>query len=248
MPYCSRCGVEVDDTVDFCPLCEAPIQRFNEDGTVKDESAGQEPQLPEYPREDREHAQDRSERFRIRRMIALQIITTVLATPLVVVLATDLLFGRHVTWSSYVVASLATAWIYSATPLLLPRRPIAIFAIDLAASAGYLAALDLITGGLEWFVPLGLPLIGAVVVVALVIWVLAVRAKRLGANLAGYILTGVALVCIFTETVVEAYLPSPIFLDWSLIVALGTLPVAGLMFYIHFYLSKRIDFRRKLHI
>jgi hypothetical protein len=181
-------------------------------------------------------------------MIAFHIVTTVLATPLVVVLLTDVLFGRHVSWSSYVVASLIVAWTYSVTPLLLPRRALAIFAIDLGASAAYLAALDLIAGGFEWFVPLGLPLIGAVVAVALLIWVLAARAKRIGANLAGYILTGAALICVVTETVVEAYLPKSIYLDWSLVVVVATLPVAGLMFYIHFYLSKHFDFRRRLHV
>jgi hypothetical protein len=31
MPYCSRCGVEVDDSVARCPLCDAPIQKFSED-------------------------------------------------------------------------------------------------------------------------------------------------------------------------------------------------------------------------
>lgn len=247
MPYCSRCGVEVDDYTDFCPLCEAPIQRLDETGAGR-AGMGAKPELPEYPRDDREHPEDRSERFRVGRMIAFQIVTTVLATPLVVVLVTDVLSGQHMTWSGYVVASLIAVWTYSVTPLLLPRRAMAIFAIDLGASAAYLAALDLITGGFEWFVPLGLPLIGAVVVVALAIWLLAARAKRKGANLAGYIIAGAALVCVITETVVEAYLPKPIYLDWSLIVAVATLPVAGLMFYIHFYLSKHIDFRRRLHV
>ena len=30
MPYCSRCGVEVDEGVPACPLCRAPIQRLDE--------------------------------------------------------------------------------------------------------------------------------------------------------------------------------------------------------------------------
>ncbi|MFW5785618.1 MAG: DUF6320 domain-containing protein [bacterium] len=239
MPYCSRCGVEVDEYTDFCPLCEAPIQRIDEHG---------EPHLPAYPQEDRERPEDRSERNRIRRMIALQIVTTVLATPLVVVLVTDLLFGRHVTWSGYVVATLAAVWAYTAIPLLAPRRPMLILALDLAVAAAYLVVLDLFSGALEWFVPLGLPLIGAVTVVAIAIWILSVRARRLGANLAGFIAVGIAGICVITETVVEAYLERSIFLDWSLIVAVAVLPIAAFMFYVHYVLSKRIDLKRHFHI
>ncbi len=239
MAYCSRCGVEVDEYTDYCPLCEAPIQRFDEHG---------EPRLPAYPQEDRERPEDRSERTRIRRMIALQIISTVVATPLVVVLATDLLLGRHVTWSGYVVASLVAAWAYAAVPLLAPRRPGLILLIDVGVTAGYLAALDLFSGALEWFVPLGVPLIGAVAVVAVAIWFLSVRSRRLGANLAGFIVVGIAVICVITETVVEAYLETSIALDWSLIVAVAILPIAAFTFYLHYVLSKRVDFKRHFHV
>ena len=30
MTYCSRCGVEVEERAQVCPLCEAPIQRLDE--------------------------------------------------------------------------------------------------------------------------------------------------------------------------------------------------------------------------
>jgi hypothetical protein len=108
--------------------------------------------------------------------------------------------------------------------------------------------LDLLSGGIDWFVPLGLPLIGAVVLIAVAIWLLSRRARRLGANLAGYILVAVAAVAVITETVVESYLSGPISLDWSLIVAVATLPVAVSLLYIHFVLSRHIDLKRRFHI
>lgn len=240
MPYCSQCGVEVDAHTQYCPLCAAPIQKVNEAG---------EPRLPAYPQEDRERPEDRRARSRIRRMIAFQIVTLALATPLVVVVVTDLLFGRYVvSWSSYVAVSLAVVWVYAAVPLLLPSSAFRILLIDVAATAAFLAVLDLLSGGIDWFVPLGLPLIGAVVLIAVAIWLLSRRARRLGANLAGYILVAVAAVAVITETVVESYLSGPISLDWSLIVAVATLPVAVSLLYIHFVLSRHIDLKRRFHI
>jgi len=35
MPYCSKCGVEVDDGIEKCPLCDLPIQYFQEDDKKK---------------------------------------------------------------------------------------------------------------------------------------------------------------------------------------------------------------------
>ena len=48
MPYCSRCGVEVDDYTDFCPLCEAPIQRLDENGAGR-AGMGVSPSSPSIP-------------------------------------------------------------------------------------------------------------------------------------------------------------------------------------------------------
>ena len=31
LPYCSRCGVEIDFGIDNCPLCSIPIQKFEDD-------------------------------------------------------------------------------------------------------------------------------------------------------------------------------------------------------------------------
>lgn len=239
MPYCSRCGVEVDEDTDYCPLCQAPIQKLDDSG---------DPRLPAYPRDDTERPEDRRERSRMRRMLALQIVTTVLATPLVVVLVTDVLFARHLSWSSYVIASILAVWCYTATPLLWPRRPAVIILASTVVTALYLAALDLLTGELQWFVPLGLPIMAAVFLVALLIWLLARRARELGANLAGFILMGLAVMAIVTEVLIEAYRPGGIFLDWSLIVAVSTSPVAVFLFSYHYVLRRRLNLGRRFHL
>ncbi|HPI87809.1 MAG TPA: hypothetical protein PK859_00735, partial [Spirochaetota bacterium] len=87
MPYCSQCGVEVDNSVDLCPLCGAPIQKFGEPDDEK----------RRYP-----------ERYRFRgmsgaqkRLVSWLVLTTLFVISFLVVLAVNLVFEKRITWGSY---------------------------------------------------------------------------------------------------------------------------------------------------
>ena len=98
MPYCARCGVEVDEGVRGCPLCEAPIPVFDDDdGSIAAPSG-------RYPAP--EEALDPLSPRQIR-MTAWAVLSAVLVIAFAAVLAIDLVDeSEGLGWSGYVLGAL----------------------------------------------------------------------------------------------------------------------------------------------
>lgn len=239
MPYCSHCGVEVDEKVKSCPLCRAPIQQLSRD------PAG----MPEYAQ-----VEYKEERVALpadyRRRFALYLLSLVFFTPLLVVLVIDVVYSGRVDWSLYVAASLFTVWAYSVIPLLLLGRVLAIVVSYVAVSAGFLWLLDYLHGPPYWFYSVGLPILAILALVSCAVVLASVKVKRKGANIAAFVLAGIAAFCVGIDVVIAVNIANtgaPA-VGWSAIVAVSLLPPAGFLLYAQYGVARRIDFRRRFHV
>jgi len=236
MPYCSRCGVEVESGVDSCPLCETPIQRLGE-------VAPAEKRFPDFESDDKPRMS-----AHMRRKLVWEVISILGAIAIVVVVGSDLHAHATVGWSLYPTAAVVLAWIVSTLLLYSRGRPWLIAAGTLLASAGFLAAIDGASGGLDWFFGLSLPLLVLLVVVAALVVFVISRVRFGGLNVVAFVSLGLALFCAGTDAVVERYLTGKIGLGWSIVVLQALVPFAGIMLFLHYRLRNRFNLKRLFHL
>ena len=103
MSYCVNCGVELDETASFCPLCHTPV--YNPNQPVNE--AAPKP----FPTERKEVPPSS------KLPIAI-LISTVLASVAVCCGILNLFLKTQHTWSLYVIGAAIMLWIWTVPPLL----------------------------------------------------------------------------------------------------------------------------------
>lgn len=238
MPYCSQCGVEVDDSVETCPLCQTPIQRLDESGLPRKpypESVAGSPPVPPLTM---------GEKMAISRTIT----TIGFLIPLLFITAIDVFINRRITWSAIVNDALLGTLMVVLMCLFAWRRPYFLtFLIHLVMSAFLLILSFLVESG-SWIWQVGLPLSGiSFLLVFLCLWVVR-RFRRRGPNVAGTILIALALFCGAIDLILVFYYDAQTKMGWSFIAASVLLPTAALLFYIQTPRFAHSRFRRFFHL
>lgn len=232
MPFCPACGVEVETPVRECPLCQTPIPDLK---------------LPEteaaYP-DTKSLPMVSSGR---KRIITWSLISAALLMSFLLSMTTDLLREGEIENSRYVMASTLMAWLVVTNLIFLHGRFVVQVLLLTITVVAYLAGIDLCHKGLYWFLPLGLP-IAAMTSLAL-FWLRftwkGLRMRK--ANFWGMVLITVTNFCMGLNLLISAF-DDEATLDWSLIVLAALLPLAALLFYIHYVLAKRVDFSKFFHV
>lgn len=142
--YCVRCGVELQQGVERCPLCSLRVYHPDIQET---------PEPAPYPRF--------AEGEAVSHGGLLFIISFLFVIPLLVCLLIDLNLNRAVTWSGYVAFGLLALYLTACFPLWFRRRnPVVFFPISAAALLGLSLYVCLKTDG-RWFLPFAFPAGGA---------------------------------------------------------------------------------------
>lgn len=235
MPYCSRCGVEVDNHVENCPLCNTPIQHF-------EEGAAAESRYPSDTAESKPRMTDR-----VRRRILWEVLTLLYAIAVIVVVGSDLRVDAAMDWSLYPTISIVLVWIYTTLLIFFRHHPVTIITGVIISTIAYLAAIDLVDGTLDWFFPLGLPIFAFFVTIAGILSGIAVRAKERGLNVVAFVLIGIAVFCLGVDLLVSHYLTGGVHFSWSIVVLLTLVPVSIILLFLHYRLRNRFDLKRIFH-
>jgi len=143
MPYCVKCGVELDNKLKSCPLCSTPVYLPEE----TDENTHK-----PYP--DRIQRQPARYVNLVPSKAFVYLMTFILVIPLIVCLMIDLRRTGTITWSFYPVSSIILVWILMAYPALMKRYSfIKVLTIDIYSIVLFLISLDAYSGKfLNWSV------------------------------------------------------------------------------------------------
>lgn len=237
MPYCSKCGVEVDYNVGECPLCDFPIPKI-EPEEKKEINRFPSPQN-DYPNK----VKKRKQRIFI-------IISVILLTIVELMLFQNFSVEGKLTWSRYSAVSITASWIYLFFLFkFIPKFRISVIGISITTII-LLYFLDILNGSLDWFVSIGLPCVLMSTITTLIFAYLFKKTKRKGLNIVSYILMSITLCCIVIEAFISLHTNHFIKLYWSLIVALSLFPFSVLFLYLHYGLPEKykIKLERKFHI
>lgn len=181
--YCVKCGVELADTENKCPLCGTAVYHPDIQRT---------PTQPNYPMYVREHESMRPQGI-------LFILTVLAAMPIAITLFCDLYYGNGLTWAGYPIGGILLFY----TMLVLPQwfyrpNPVIFCPITFAVLGAYLLYINHATDG-NWFLTFAFPILiyVALCVCAVVTLLRYTQGGRL--YIAGAIFIAVGFLCMLIE-------------------------------------------------
>ncbi len=234
MPYCPKCAVEVESHRSHCPLCGAspqteqvtPQTRYRDEPDVIVEKPFSWPQF---------------------RDTFFKISTVLLALPLFTVLVIDLI-DRTLTWSLPTMCALIAFWFIEKDVLYLCRHPIRLTRQLFITMAMMLLTLDSCDQSLEWFFPLGGPVVGLLALITIPLTSLTCKKKLGPANAIGWFFLSMAGFFVVLDILISHYRSGLCVPSWSLIVVTCLLPIGLFMLYLHHRVRKHVDLKKLFHI
>jgi hypothetical protein len=233
MPICRNCGVVIDEGLEHCPLCLAPLGGEAEHGEGTSPPPGEARSAVEAARP-------------LTPLRLWEIVSLFAATSAVVVFVADFVYSMSITWARYPLLAIIFLWAAESVLILLRRHRLLLLVTETAALVIFFLALDLLMPTEPWFLSLALPL---TVLAGTLIGGISVITRglrhRVFAILA-VILVSVGLFLLGMETVLSLYLAGAFRLSWSLLVFGCTVPLVGLLFYIQYRLKVTSNEVRKI--
>jgi hypothetical protein len=240
MPYCSKCGVELDPGIEHCPLCGTPVQKLEEKPSKI---------RRKYPDEPVDHDIPEKISGNKLRFFAWEIVTVSLLAPSLICLFINLSVEHSITWSALPLASLALVWILTTLPLLFFKRPIVIVAGEVVTIMGFLAFIDFLNNGtIKWFYQLAVPIAIVAIIVTGVVVFASVSAKRKGINIAAYMFFGLGFLNVGLDLIITSFIKKTIALSWSVFVLIPAVIVGCFFLYLHYRIKSVVDFKKVFHL
>lgn len=205
MSYCVNCGVELESSLERCPLCNTPVLNPNELQKIKSAS------VP-YPVE--------TGQVDVVKRKDLAILTSVVltATSLCCLLLNLFVFSKT-PWSLFIIGACLLLFVLMLPVVVYTKLPVYLsLAFDGAATGFYLYMITFNTSSGRWFTSLALPI---VILVTILIEIFALLLHIFPVSFlttALYFFVETALLCVGLEILIDHYLGNPFHLVWSAII------------------------------
>lgn len=204
MSYCVNCGVQLDPSLERCPLCNTPVINPNEVSHTH-------PVLP-FPKEKGQVEVVKS------RDLALLLSVSLSAACIVCGLLNLLVFQRSL-WSLYVIGACVVIWVLAIPAVIYTKMPIYISLIcDGLAIGLYQYLISFNTAGHAWFFGLALPITALVTIAALLFALFVKKVSSAFLMTALYFFLDLAFLCVGIELLIERFLSVRYHLTWSAVV------------------------------
>ncbi|MDO4567464.1 MAG: DUF6320 domain-containing protein [Clostridia bacterium] len=234
MSYCVNCGVELEKSLEICPLCRTEVVNPRE------------PVRSDVIRPYSRHLDKVARKVQRRTVAGVFTVLLTLAGGICVI--TDGVYGGGLTWSLYVLASILLAMLVVVLPVYpLNWHPLFFVVIDCLALTLFMYVLNELVGGAQWFSTLALPLILLIMAVG-AINVSVIDSGKLTKLLIAACIVGSMGVCTLgVEIVIDLYLSADVGLSWSWLVFAPCVAIAAILIIMDS--NKRVKnlMRRRLH-
>lgn len=238
MPYCPKCGVEIDYEVKSCPLCDYPMPKINPEKNIDNEKKFPSPNNM-YPLKVREF-----------KHLIFSIIKTVCICSIFITVLENLYISHKITWAKYSTVCILAGLFYFYLILKLQWKFKSFIIGSGINTFILLVLLDIFNGNISWSITLGLPFILMAMLFSALVYSLIKDSEKKGFNVAAYVVIFLTLYCMGVNGFISLALTRTFALSWSIIVALISLPVALAFLYIHYKMPEqyKIKIKKKFHI
>ncbi|HPT11633.1 MAG TPA: DUF6320 domain-containing protein [Bacteroidales bacterium] len=213
MAICEFCGIEYEDTIPVCPLCNGEEERPVSPADILDISKSENK----------------------RQLWELSMV--ILFSAIIIAFAVDAVFGKGIHWSLYADASLLfIASILTLTHLT--RNKWIIFSSLFVLTVILLLVFSLLTKSHSWFLPLALPATASIFILGLAVVFLNSLSRYRGLNLIAVIFFALALFTLIVETCIDLFSNGVVMLRWSVAAAASLSLLALILIFIHYRLKR----------
>lgn len=204
MSYCVNCGVELETTIEKCPLCNTPVVNPRAENTRG--------KMTPFPKE-----KGQVEVVK-RKDLAILLSVVLISTGLTCLVLNCLVFDKN-WWSFLIIGVCAIIWVFAIPAVIFTRLPIYVsLLLDGLVVALFLWLITFMTNESRWFWELGMPITAVVTVAALIIVFLVKNVSRALLSMALYLISEAAVLCVIIEILIEIYFSTAIVLTWSAVV------------------------------
>ena len=203
MSYCVNCGVELEKTEKFCPLCKTEV--------VNPREPWREPRSRPYPKQIETIAHQIDRRF------FGVLATLVLLIPVLVTVICDLMISGGVTWSGYVIGAIVMLFVWFVLPYFFKKpHPFWFALVDCLIILVFLWLVETVSQT-EWFWSLGLPITLTISAMIVGLTALFTRKKRVPVlTRVSVVLFSVGLLCVLIEFFINNAAQRSLLPTWSL--------------------------------
>lgn len=242
MKYCSNCGVELDKTMQYCPLCFGKSSE-NMGKTIKPGTNA----LVDAEKVIVQVEGGGLSRNQKRKMF-WELSTLILFLGMVVTLIVDFITSHTITWSKITVTCGLVLFLNISLMSFVRHRPVIFGFGSYLSFSVFLILLDKIISNAGWGIQLGLPILTLIYVLILAFSLLAGFLKEKGLNLIGYffLLTGLLIPVI--EMVLDNFFLGKVNIGWSIYVVASLLPMGVVLLFVHYRMKKGRELKRLFHM
>ncbi len=191
MSYCVNCGVELDSSLNECPLCNTPVINPNIVDTKVSAAS--------YP-------ESKGQVEVVKRKDLGILLSVVLSATSITCLLLNLLVFKNSLWSFMVIGICICLFFFAFPAVIYTKSPIYLSLLADGAAVGvYLYLITYLTSDSTWFWQLGLPIVA---MVTALIELFTLLARRFPFNILSgslYIFTEVPVLCIFLELLIRRF-------------------------------------------
>ncbi len=244
MPYCYNCGVKLDDSATFCPLCGAKVPKKNDDAKNNIENKNIEDKKKEnfiYPSYSK--SSGRQKITSILEIISVSFIISIISLTLI-----NLILEGKITWSKVPSITIFFVWLILASILVFYNKVAYIFIFTFISISGYLLSLDSTDKKLSWSISYGLTILLSIFVIISILYIITRFTKKKGLNLIAYFLLGVCFICFAIDIIVRFNVVKQIEITWSKYVSFAVIPISLFLLYIHYRFSRQLPSKRVFRI
>lgn len=209
MSYCVHCGVELERSEKFCPLCKTEVLNLRD------------PWKEEYTRPYPTNLEWLEKR--IDRQYGAALAGIILLIPVLITVLCDLFISHSLSWSAYVLGAGLCLFVYILLPMLYRRGKVLLFLFaDLLITLLYLAMIEATSSG-TWFLRLGLPICVSAALFLLSCYLVlhAVRLRGKGLKKVAIILLLFGVWMNVVNLIIRHFMTGAFGVSWGLIVLLA---------------------------
>ena len=242
MKYCANCGVELDQSMNECPLChKAASENTEMEKAPQDFSPSTAAEKTAVsPQNDGERKQNRKLFWELTVLIFFSVA--------IITLLIDLLTSRHMSWSKYTVGISMVLLVNSSLISFWRHKPLIVFAGSFASIAVLLLLFDYFGNSSGWGLKLGIPLLLLCYVFLSVILLLVRHLHEKGINFIALLLSAASIICVGIEILLDHFVHQHVSMGWSMYVLFSTLPLAGILLFVHYRMKKGRELKRLFHL
>lgn len=162
--YCQKCGIELADSEEKCPLCQTAVYHPDIERKVG------EPTYPkgEYPQQN------------AKKVIGLIVVTTLYFLAFFTCMLCDIQVFSKITWSGYAMGAILCSYGVLILPHWFKRKSALVFIpVDFALICAFLAYINHVVNG-EWFLGFAFPLCAGIGTVVFLVVALLQRLRKKG--------------------------------------------------------------------